>query len=458
MRLHEAQQRSTALIQVCNHNYLLADAINQSRGYSPLLPACRGLIVDEAHKLAAATRDMCQYRFDFDDAEEFLLEFRKSVSMAPKGGSSLFEALFSEFSGVAHTQAVYVQTARCKALIGKCLDVLHRSAELCPNASGLRNAAYRIGRTLKRFYDTDVHYFCHLEYDRSGKPTFVAISKNVRAQLRTLFWNRKPCGIILTSGTLAIDGSFQYAKRQMGLGHIDRIVDEFVIHSPFNYRRNCLLYMPESMPGTRDAGTYREAAAEQIDKLIEATQGHTLVLFTAYEDMAETYRMLKKQNIAYPLFALGRKDEACLNAFRQSENGILLACGRAWEGMDFPGDIVSSLIIHKLPFPQKTLLSESEKSRYMSLKDYLADVVVPQMQVGIMQGVGRGVRLSTDTCVISILDHRSAPGGSYHKPVMQALPEMPITRAIDDVAAFIGMKKATGYFAAEVLDGFANAN
>lgn len=457
MRLHEAQQHSTALIQVCNHNYLLADALNQHRGYAPLLPAYRGLIVDEAHKLAAAARDMCRYRFDCGDAEEFLLELRKSVSVAPKGGSPLFESLFAEFTGKADMQTVYAHTTGRGELIGKCLEVLNRSAELCPNASGLRNAAQRIGRTLKRFYDADGRYLCYLEYDRDGKPAFVAVSRNVRTQLRTLFWNNKPCGMILASGTLAIDGGFQYAKRQLGLNRLERTVDESVIRSPFDYRQNCLLYLPENMPGTREVDAYREAASEQIGKLIEATRGHTLVLFTAYEDMSETYRLLKELDLPYPLFALNRKDEACLNAFRQSRNGVLLACGRAWEGMDFPGDIVSSLIMHKLPFPQKTLLSDSEKSQYMSLKDYLAAVVVPQMQVGVMQGIGRGVRLSTDTCVISILDHRAAPGSSYHRHVMKALPEMPATRSIDDVVAFIHEKKAPCYFEAEVADGCTDA-
>ena len=45
LRMLEAQQNSTALFQVCNHNYFLADSLNRMRGYSPLLPAYRGLVV-----------------------------------------------------------------------------------------------------------------------------------------------------------------------------------------------------------------------------------------------------------------------------------------------------------------------------------------------------------------------------------------------------------------------------
>lgn len=212
------------------------------------------------------------------------------------------------------------------------------------------------------------------------------------------------------------------------------------------------------MPGVKDADAYRAAAFDEITKLIMASHGHTLVLFTSYDDMSETYQMLKEQDMPYPLFALNRGDEQNLAAFRQSGNGVLLACGRAWEGLDFPGDIVSSLILYKLPFPQKTLLTEAQKSQYMSLRDFIGAVVVPQMQLSVMQGIGRGIRLETDTCVISILDRRATPESKYQHAVMDALPDMPMTRCADDAAAFIREKKPAEYFESGVTaDGPANA-
>lgn len=38
-------------IQICNHNYLLADGYHRLQDYRPLLKDYRALIVDEAHKL-----------------------------------------------------------------------------------------------------------------------------------------------------------------------------------------------------------------------------------------------------------------------------------------------------------------------------------------------------------------------------------------------------------------------
>ena len=35
----------------------------------------------------------------------------------------------------------------------------------------------------------------------------------------------------------------------------------------------------------------------------------------------------------------------------RAQNAVLFAAGSCWEGVDFPGDMVSSLIIVRLPFP-----------------------------------------------------------------------------------------------------------
>ena len=456
MRMLESHQHSKALFQVCNHNYFLADALNRMRGHSPLLPTFRGVVIDEAHKLTSAAREMCEYRFDKGDAEDFLRELC-TVTSASGVGNPLFDSLFAGFGCAPDTQEVYTPSAERKELIEKCLKVLEQTIALRPNAAGLRNAAGRIGRTLKQFYDMNDHYLCYLDCDREGNVAFAAMPKSIRAQLRAMLWDNKGVGMILTSGTLAINNNFRFVKRQLGLCHIDRIIDESVIYSPFDYQNNCLLYLPEHMPGVKDTDAYRDAAFDEISKLISATRGHTLVLFTSYDDMSETYQMLKEQDMPYPLFALNRGDEQNLNAFRQSGNGILLACGRAWEGFDVPGDIVSSLILYKLPFPQMTLLSEAKKSRYMSLSDFIGAEVVPQMQISVMQGIGRGIRLESDTCVISILDRRAAPESKYRHAVMEVIPIMPGTRSIDDVAAFISKKKQPTYFESEVAaDGCQN--
>ena len=50
------------LIQICNHNLLLADAIHRRTGKKPILPDCCCVIVDEAHKLPDTAREMFDSR------------------------------------------------------------------------------------------------------------------------------------------------------------------------------------------------------------------------------------------------------------------------------------------------------------------------------------------------------------------------------------------------------------
>ena len=106
----------------------------------------------------------------------------------------------------------------------------------------------------------------------------------------------------------------------------------------------------------------------------------------------------------------------------------------------------SSLIIVRLPFPVPDPLSEAEREQYPTLQDYIKMVVIPDMQVKLRQGFGRAIRTETDTCVVSILDHRAAPGERYHRAVLETLPNLRLTRKIEDVEEFIRAKKGPDYF------------
>ena len=87
-----------------------------------------------------------------------------------------------------------------------------------------------------------------------------------------------------------------------------------------------------------------------------------------------------------------------------------------------------------------------KRQQYPTLQDYIKTVVIPDMQVKLRQGFGRAIRTETDTCVVSILDHRAAPGQRYHQAVLETLPNLRLTRKIEDVEDFIRAKKSPDYF------------
>ena len=211
------------------------------------------------------------------------------------------------------------------------------------------------------------------------------------------------------------------------------------------YRDNALLYIPDDMPfpDVKDS-EYMEAVLSRLAELIHQTHGHTLVLFTSYRMMEIAYSELAARVTEYPLFAMGKGRLDAIKAFRKSGNGVLLASDSAGEGIDLAGDILSSLVVVRLPFPMPDPVAEYEKSLYDNFYGYLSGTVIPSMIIKLRQWIGRGIRRETDTCVFSILDSRA--GGRYQNDILAALPDMPVTDRIEDVGRFIRTHKDESYF------------
>jgi len=130
----------------------------------------------------------------------------------------------------------------------------------------------------------------------------------------------------------------------------------------------------------------------------------------------------------------------------QSGNGVLFAAGSMWEGVDLPGDILSSLIIVKLPFPVPDPISEYEETLYETVEEYKNSVVVPEMIVMLKQGAGRLIRSETDTGVVAILDCRVRRGGRYRERVLTCFPGCRVTAETNKVQQFISRVKKPAYF------------
>ena len=76
-------------IQICNHNYLLADTLHRANDFRPLLRNYQALIIDEAHKFPEAARQMYGKSFGPEDFMEIcsLLEGEHYTHIAAGGRS-----------------------------------------------------------------------------------------------------------------------------------------------------------------------------------------------------------------------------------------------------------------------------------------------------------------------------------------------------------------------------------
>lgn len=254
-----------------------------------------------------------------------------------------------------------------------------------------------------------------------------------------------PDDVLVTMDALPKLRELFSVKVNVSAGDRER-VREYVADSPFEYQKNCLLYLPKDLKKCR-RGSQEEAEmiADHIHSLICSTYGHTLVLFTSYHLMGNVYQMLRDE-IPFPMIGVWRHSPEEITRFKQTDNAVLFAAGSCWEGVDFPGDMVSSLIIVKLPFAVPDPISEAQKKEFDCLKDYIQAVIVPDMQKKLRQGFGRALRTETDTCVVSILDERAGEDGRYHEEVMCALPSCKMAKDIKDVQRFIRNRKGVEYY------------
>ena len=460
-------------IQVCNHNYLLADAIHRSSGYRPLLKTYQTLIIDEAHKLPETAQQMYGKRLGKEDIAEIcaLLEQEKYTHTAAKlreGFRQLFSALAQEEhdrgqekrrAGVEQDRITFQPDVPVKRALKNCIRLLKKAEDTTAGklprwGSNLLGESREI---LLLFFSMNPSRVLFLELDRKGDPTLCTVHRRLAERLERDVWDP---GIpaILTSGTLAAGESFRRIRQVSGLAACSR-VREYTAASPFQYEKNVLLYLP-CMEKNRKSGEKRSRTgkgkiskeqerirktAGQIRKLLQATNGHTLVLFTSYTMMGSVYRELKGK-VTVPILRVWKDSQRVIREFKEQKNAVLFAAGSCWEGMDFPGDMVSSLIIVRLPFPVPDPVREAERERYQSLQEYIRQIVVPDMQLKLRQGFGRAIRTETDTCVVSILDSRAARGGRYHEAVLETLPKCRMTEDIGEVERFIREKKGIDYY------------
>ncbi len=442
--------------QICNHNYLLADAFHRVNDYRPLLSDYRVLVVDEAHKLSEAAEQMCGKSLCFEDVLE-ICYFLEKEHQGIRAGR--FKAKMRELFGVVarkHTfeygqRAAFQKTEECIGILKESAAFVFEMVRRCRRciSKWLRNRLEEIVEILCRFLDSDRRYVLYLEADREKLPVFCVASREIPAYLQEMLWKRG-FPTILTSGTLKAGNGFVRTREMIGLSEKDRgkkaKVQEYVTDSPFEYKRNCLLYLPQDGRRVRHGGQEEAIRiAKQIKRLVFSTHGHTLVLFSSYSLMGSVYKILHS-SLSFPMVEVWRHAQEEIMRFKRLENAVLFAAGSCWEGVDFPGDIVSSLIIVRLPFPVPDPVREAEKEQYGSLREYIETVVVPDMQKKLRQGFGRAIRTETDTCVVSILDPRAAKGGRYHEDVLQALPECRMAETLEEVEAFIRKRKNMEYY------------
>ncbi len=224
--------------------------------------------------------------------------------------------------------------------------------------------------------------------------------------------------VVLTGATLQAGDGFSFLRDRLGCWD----AGGNVIGSPFDYKRNALLYTPSDMP-TPDQNSYQRSLEQAIQQAALAAEGRTLVLFTSHNHLRATAEAVRA-----PLAAAGvtvlRQGEGSrrrnLSDFRANPRSLLLGTSSYWEGIDLPGDQLVCLLIARLPFAVPTEPLYAARSRLY--EDPFHEYAVPEAVIRLRQGFGRLIRSATDRGVVVLLDSRLWQR-SYGDFFLDALPD-----------------------------------
>jgi ATP-dependent DNA helicase DinG len=464
------QRAAESDVVIVNHHLLCADASVRKSAYGEVIPSCATLVVDEAHQLEDVATQyfgvaFSNYRVDdlvrdgqrllasssFEPHQvDTLARALTRVSMHAHGfftGLSLGRvpnanearvrytaeafgehsadalALIGSLEGLEATLALIQQPASEGA--GAVVDVDETVATLQRRAGELRNDM----RFLMRADDPDYVFFV----ETRGKGGFflraspIDVSRIVRESLFDRYRS-----IVLTSATLAVDGSFAYVKGRLGL----RDADEIRVPSEFDFRTQALLYLPRRMPPPKSP-SFVEAVARETIALVTHSQGRAFVLFTSYKVM-HAVRPFVEMAVSYPVLVQGTAPRSALiDEFRSAGNAILLATSSFWQGVDVVGDALSCVVIDKLPFasPGDPVTSARIDAITARGGDAFADYQVPLAILALQQGLGRLIRHRADRGVLAVLDPRLRTMG-YGRRFLASLPPAPVTYDLSTVGQF----------------------
>jgi ATP-dependent DNA helicase DinG len=254
--------------------------------------------------------------------------------------------------------------------------------------------------------------------------------------------------VVLTSGTLAVDGSLAPTAWRLGLdrgaggegsdpaptesgegghggGPAWRGLD---VGSPFDYSDQALLYCAAHLPDPRSRD-YEPAMLDELEALIRAAGGRALGLFTSRRAVEAAEAHLSGR-LPWQVLVQGALPPPLLHqAFLDDETSVLLGTMSLWQGFDAPGPTCSLVVVDRLPFrrPDDPLAAARRDAATRARRNAFAAVDLPQAAVLLAQGVGRLIRSSSDRGVVAVLDRRLATA-SYRWTLVRSLPPMRRTK------------------------------
>jgi ATP-dependent DNA helicase DinG len=449
------QQRAKgADLIIVNHHLFFADLALKQDDFGSILPEYSAVVFDEAHEMEDVASDyfgrqISNYRLEelARDADLMLrllhlgtpalLRRTQRIREKSRAFFETFPARDGRYPFERREREAFLEQHResYDALVSSLKGLETEFAALHEKPEELLRIARRsfeIRQELSFLFESNERNFVYW-YERRNKGVFLAATPIDVSQILREKLFEKFDTIVLTSATLTVSGRFEFIRQRLGLDH----AKEGALPPEFDWRKQALLYIPRWIPDVRNP-SFVAAAADEIVKLLELSQGRAFCLFTSYAQMNELFERVSGR-VSFPLLKQGTAPRsALLERFKNTPGAVLFATSSFWQGVDVPGEQLSCVIVDRLPFavPSDPVVAARVRILQEDGRNAFAEFQVPQAVLALKQGFGRLIRTKTDRGVLALLDSR-IHRMPYGRIFIESLPQYGMTQELNEVGRFL---------------------
>ena len=226
--------------------------------------------------------------------------------------------------------------------------------------------------------------------------------------------------IVYCSATMSIEGDYSFFVSRLGLLE-NETYRCYIPNSPFDKYNKRYIFLDKNycLDKYGKETKYKWLLDKKLDNIITNGDSGSLILCTSKVDVDNAYNCLK-DNLIDSKYSIHSQYYSSLPTIMQDMNKnkdndtIVIGNTGFWEGIDFKGDNMTTLIITKLPYMRvnepsiiskfnRLLFDKIEYDKENSFISEYWDFYNNMMKIVFYQGVGRLIRSVTDYGVIVCL-------------------------------------------------------